>query len=256
MTTLQGLRVLVTRPRHQAGNVCNLIEQAGGQPVRFPVLEIQPVENQEKLVRELNNLDTFQWVFFISANAVNFAQQANNGKITLSNTVAVIAVGKATQRALENAGQHVDFVPEIGFNSEALLKMPALQDMQGQKCLIVRGSDGRELLAETLRKRGALVEYLQVYKRVRPEIDCDSIIELINKGMLDIIMITSAEALNNLVVILNGTNQQKLLQIPLIVISERINKKALKMGFSKIIVTENPSDIAIVKAIKNGVKSG
>ena len=256
MAILQGQKILVTRPQQQAENLCDLIEQAGGQPVRFPVLQILPVENPETVAHKLNHLDGIQWVFFISVNAVNFAQQANNGKITLSSAVAVIAVGKASQRALENAGQHVDFVPEIGFNSEALLKMPALQDMQGQKCLIVRGSCGRELLAETLRQRGALVEYLQVYKRVRPEVDCGSIKEFINKGTLDVIIITSAEALNNLAVMLNGTNQQNLLQIPLIVISERINKKALEMGFSKIIVTENPSDIAIVKAIINGVKSG
>jgi uroporphyrinogen-III synthase len=256
MAALQGLKILVTRPRQQADNLCHLISQQGGEPIKFPLLEVQSVENHEHVSYVLNNLDVFQWVFFISANAVNFALLAINGKITVSSNVAIAAIGQATQRALEAAGWHVDLVPESGFNSEALLKMPALQQLQGQSCLIVRGSGGREFLAEALRQRGAFVKYLEVYKRVIPNVDCSVVLRYINAGMLDAIIITSGEALINLVAMLEADAPQKLRATPLIVLSERINNKAHQMGFNQIVVTEESSDVAIIKAIINGVKSG
>ncbi|MGZ5058681.1 MAG: uroporphyrinogen-III synthase, partial [Methylobacter sp.] len=74
---LSGVRVLVTRPEHQAENLSRLIEERGGVAVRFPALAIIPQDDVGGIRSTLANPDKFEWIIFISANAVNFALKAN-----------------------------------------------------------------------------------------------------------------------------------------------------------------------------------
>lgn len=256
---LNGLRILVTRPEHQAENLSRLIEQQGGIAVRFPTLEIVARDDiDDKIKNTLANLDQFQWIIFISTNAVNFALQANSGKIpriisglSLPNRSrgGFAAVGQSTAQAMKKAGLPVDLVPEKGYNSEALLAMSQLQQVQGQNCLIVRGEGGHEQLATTLRSRGADVSYLEVYKRVIPRIDSSPVVELLAQHGLDVITVTSAEALQNLSSMLGKKNNKLLLSIPLVVVSDRIGRQASDMGFNRITVTDSPIDTAILETV-------
>ncbi|WP_333876660.1 uroporphyrinogen-III synthase [Methylobacter sp.] len=245
---LNGIRVLVTRPEHQAESLSRLIEQSGGISVRFPTLDIVPRDAAEEIKNTLANLDSFHWVIFISANAVNFALKANSGKIPRTKFVRFAAVGQSTAQAMKMAGLPVDLVPENGYNSEALLAMPQLQQVEKQRFLIVRGEGGREQLATTLRSRGAEVNYLEVYKRIIPHIDSSPIVELLAQHSLDVITVTSAEALQNLNLML-GENNKLLSLIPLVVVSDRIRCIAADMGFNRITVTDSPIDTAILETV-------
>jgi len=245
---LNGACVLVTRPEHQAENLSRLIEQRGGIAVRFPTLEIVS-RDDDRIKPTLANLDGFQWVVFISANAVNFALKANSGKIPRTKSVRFAAVGQATAQAMKMAGLPVDLVPEYGYNSEALLEMPQLQQVEGQNCLIVRGEGGREQLATTLRSRGADVDYLEVYKRIIPRMDSSPVVELLAQHRLDVITVTSAEALQNLSLMLGEKNNKLLSLIPLVVVSDRIRCLAADMGFNRITVTDSPIDTAILETV-------
>ena len=245
---LNGIHVLVTRPEHQAENLSRLIEQRGGISVRFPTLDIVSRDAAEEIKNTLANLDSFQWVIFISANAVNFALKANSGKIPRTKFVRFAAVGQSTAQAMRMAGLAVDLVPENGYNSEALLAMPQLQQVERQHFLIVRGEGGREQLATTLRSRGAEVNYLEVYKRIIPRIDSSPVVELLAQHSLDVITVTSAEALQNLNLML-GENNKLLSLIPLVVVSDRIRCIAADMGFNRITVTDSPIDTAILETV-------
>jgi uroporphyrinogen-III synthase len=244
---LNNKRILVTRPKQQAINLIQLIEQHGGLAVEFPVLEILPVKNST-VKEQLKNLKSYQWLIFISANAVNFAVTANNGKIDTFAQTKIAAVGKATAKALENAGLAVDLVPETGFNSEALLESPALKQVQNQKVLIVRGIGGRETLANELKKRGAVVDYCEVYQRQIPQIDTIPVVELLKKQHINGVIITSIEALQNLLIMLE-THKSLLFHVPLIVISERIKQAAQAIGFKNIVISSSPDDAAIFNTI-------
>lgn len=246
---LNGARILVTRPAHQAENLSRLIQEHGGEAIRFPVLDIVARDDIGEVRNTLKNIGKFQWVVFISANAVNFALKANNGKIDQLKTVRFAAVGQATARALEAAGMAVDAVPEQGYTSEALLAMPQMQQVKGQACLIVRGEGGREELANTLRGRGAEVQYLEVYKRTIPSIDRSQVVQLLVQRRLDVITVTSGEALRNLLIMLGEENHQLLSPIPLVVVSDRIRQLAAEMGFKRIAVTENPADTEILETV-------
>lgn len=244
---LNNQRILVTRPKQQATRLVELIQQHGGQAVEFPVLEILPIKNRT-VQEQIKNLKAYQWLIFISANAVNFAVAANNGKIPSFAQAKIAAVGKATAKALKTQGFRVDLLPESGFNSEALLEMPALKQVKDQKILLVRGVGGRETLADELKKRGAVVDYCEVYQRQIPGVDSTEVAELLKKQQIDFLTITSSEALHNLLVMLEAY-KLFLRKIPLIVISERIKQAAQSAGFKKIVVSNCPDDEAILNTI-------
>jgi uroporphyrinogen-III synthase len=246
---LNGARVLVTRPKHQAEHLCQLLEEQGGQAIRFPTLAVQALTDTDLPQEALINSGKFQWIIFISANAVNFALKANGGKIPRLNSVRLAAIGQSTAQALAAAGLTVDWVPKQGFNSEALLKSQYFQCLDGQRVLIVRGEGGREELATVLRMRGAEVEYLDVYKRVIPDNNSDEIVGLLVQQNLAAITITSGDALQNLWLMIAPQYYPQLLVIPLIVVSDRIAKMADGLGFKQIVVAAQPADTAILEAV-------
>ncbi len=242
------MNILVTRPVHQANHLCQLIEDRGWNAVRFPTLSIEPMSSIT-MSEQLASLNRYDWVIFVSANAVNFALKGNNGTIARLKQVSIAAVGRATARALEAFGLTVDLLPEAGFNSEALLASPAMQQVLGLNVLIMRGLGGRELLAEELGKRGACVDYCELYKRVMPECSCDDVIALLESNSLHAITLTSGEALQNLVLMIHSHWHEQLLSVPLVVISERIKKQAETMGFEKIVVTAGMGDTVVVETL-------
>ena len=252
-----GKKILVTRPDHQAENLCKLIEKQGWEAIRFPVIEIQarPLSVQE--IRRIQDLDQYQQIFFVSANAVNFALQRMQDKMESLQKISCIAVGNASYKALSLSGLNNVIKPEQGFNSEAILAMPEMQHMHDKSCLIIRGEGGRELLADSLRERGARVDYLEVYKRVMPQPDSRLIVEYLHQKALAAIFIYSGDALRNLVKILACEDINKnLLNTPVVVISRRVQAIAKKIGFKKIIIADEASDAAMLNALLNGEECG
>ena len=247
----------MTRPAHQAENLSRLIAERGGSAIRFPTLAIAAMDDACPIKNTLAQLDRFQWLVFISANAVTMhSYYIDGGKMNRFKSTRIAAIGDATAQALELTGLPVDLAPESGYNSEALLAMPQLQHINGQNCLIVRGAGGREELATTLRSRGANVEYLDVYKRIIPGCDSSQVSLLLAQDKLDVITITSGEALQNLLMMLDKEYHQGLLAAPLVVISDRIRQIAAGLGFKRIAVTNSPSDAAILETVIMCVSGG
>jgi uroporphyrinogen-III synthase len=155
-------------------------------------------------------------------------------------------------------GIHSAIVPANASNTEAVLEMPEFQLLNNKNCLIIRGVGGRELLANTLRSRGAFVDYLELYQRVLPTPKGSSLIKsyMLN-NVFAAIFIYSTDALRHLMKILAKDNIKKnLLAIPLIVISDRVSVVAEQVGFKKIIVANEASDQAMINALLNGEECG
>jgi len=253
---LNGARILVTRPAAQAENLCHLIEQHGGVPIRFPTLEIVATQPDPDLLSQAAASD---WLIFTSTNAVDFAIKAFGGKMPALRKFKVAAVGAATACALQQAEWPVDCVPASEFNSEGLLAEPELQTVAGMRCVIVRGVGGREKLAESLRSRGAEASYLEVYSRRQPMANSTDLRTDISQGRLDAVTITSVEALQNLLAMLDDESIVLLKSILLIVMSERIGQAAEDFGFNQIAVSAQPTDAAILETLTtllNGENSG
>ena len=126
----------------------------------------------------------------------------------------------------------------------------ALQSVSGLNCVIVRGVGGRDKLEQGLIARGASVSYFEVYRRERPLADNQQLIAAIMSQQLDAISITSTEALDNLLAMLDTGSNKLIKDINLVVASQRIADKAEQLGFKHIAASHKPSDHEIVETLK------
>ena len=246
-TDLQKCRVLVTRPAAQAEALCECITQAGGIAIRQPALAIEAVHDASSKQRCQSAAD-YDWFIFISRNAVEHARTCL--PVTLPETLKVAAIGQATASALSGAGIEVELTAKGAGTSESLLTEPVLADMTGQRVLILRGEGGRERLAETLRGRGAQVDYADLYRRVRAETTPGALARLLDAG-IDILTIASGETLDNLLA-MAAEEQRDITSLPLVVMSERLLTLARERGFTDtVIIATEASDKGMVEAIRH-----
>ena len=228
---LGGAGVLVTRPAHQAGDWCRLIEEHGGRALRLPVLEIAGPADPAPARRRLASLDDCRLLIFVSPNAVRQAL-ALAGEAGLPAHLEVAVVGDATAAALAAAGRPADLVPASSQDSEGLLALPRLRAVAGETVVIVRGEGGRPLLGDTLARRGARVEYLEVYRRVYPQTDVAPLLACWDQ--VDLVTATSNQILENLLRLFGAEGRERLLATPLLVISARTAKRARELGWRQI----------------------
>lgn len=233
---LKGLKILVTRPRDQAIQLAQAIAQAGGIPLLYPLLEIAPVEDTALLQEQISRLQEADLAIFISPNAVQYGMAAI-GAGGLPANLKIATVGPGSAQALRELGVKQVIVPVGRFDSEGLLLMPQLQQLAGWRVMIFRGDGGRELLGDVLKDRGAVVEYLNCYRRSKPQGDIGVLLNA------DAITVTSSEALGYLQQMLseyekNGCALTGMHAIPLFVPHARIAELACRQGWSQVRLTE------------------
>jgi uroporphyrinogen-III synthase len=249
MTRLTGIGVLVTRPEHQAHHLCQLIEAEGGAAVPYPALVIKPRPDRAAVRAAIGPADRYDLVIFVSANAVRYGADFLDQR----RDVPVAAVGQATAAALNSAGYRVSLMPSEGADSESLLAMSQLTHMTGQRVLIVRGSGGRELLAEVLTARGAQVQYAEVYTRepARPSTELQAEIErLWLLGGISVYAATSVELLESLVGIVTLRCRELMDSTALVTGSRRVAEAASRLGLgSPLVIADSPDDAALVGAL-------
>ncbi len=229
---LRGLTIAVTRPREQATALAKRIEQAGGTALLFPLLEITAVEDQRELHQQCSRLAQFNLVIFISPNAVRYGMAAIRAAGGLPKDLSIATIGQSSATALRESGVSNVIAPTERFDSEGLLDLPELQQVAGWRVMIFRGDGGRELLADTLKARGALVEYVTCYQRSKPQHNVQTLLN----AKPDAITVTSSEALTYLSQILEGENQT--MRLPLFVPHARIAASARQQGWQQVYLSE------------------
>ena len=257
LANLTGQRVLVTRPAHQAAQQIQQLRDCGATPIPLPLLAIHPIEATDPryhlLKTQMMNIDEYQIIICVSPNAAKLAiEWIDEYWPQLPVGIEWLAIGGKTEAMLNDAGIPAKR-PAEGFNSEAMLTMPTLTELNGAKVLILRGDGGRATLAEGLSQRGAIVTYANLYDRCCPTYEDTLIQSTIYQSSLTSILITSGEALDNFVTVVKGRQQQfsinSLLSLYLVVPSERIAEKARTIGFTTIMVAQGPDDESMIKAL-------
>ncbi len=245
---LRGMGVLVTRPAGQAEPLCRFIEAYGGNAVRFPVIEILDLPEASQLEAVYEQLQKVDLAIFISANAVrNTADRILKGRAWPSH-VQVSAVGPSTIKELKKFGLPVHFYPQQKFNSEGLLELVELQQVRNKKIVIFRGKGGRDLLGETLRERGAELEYVEVYRRAIANSDANKLINHFESGKIDVITLSSLESLGNLIQLAGVPAHPWLCKTPMVVINNKMAELVRELG-SEPIQAHNATDEAIMEAL-------
>lgn len=235
---LAGLRVAVTRPVAQSEGLSARIAELGGVPLSFPLLEVAPPADAAHLRSQLQSLSRFDLLVFISPNAARFGLQALQGAGGLPAQARVAAVGQGCARALAESGVTSVIAPTERFDSEALLALPELQQVAGWRVGILRGDGGRETLADTLRQRGAEVEYLECYRRIKPALSVGGLLA----QQPDALLVTSSEALQHLWELAEPSLRAGLVDIPLFTLHPRIAAAAQQLGWREAVCAGSGDD--------------
>jgi uroporphyrinogen-III synthase len=250
--SLRGRHVVVTRPAGQATHLAEALVAAGAAPVLFPVLAVAPLSDTTALVEQIIRLDQYTVAIFVSPNAVNMGLAEVLARRTWPSGLRVATVGHSSEAALQAhdlAGQERNILcPQGRFDSEALLELPDLQNVQGQRIIIFRGDGGRPLLGDILRERGAQVDYASCYTRSRPELSPEPLLRLWEAGQLDAITVTSSEGLHNLIAMVGPLGQAWLRKTPLFVPHARIAEAASACGIHTVVQT-GPADAGLMAGL-------
>lgn len=233
MNSLQGLRVLNTRPVKQAEDLTQAIQAAGGISIALPALSIEATPND--WLTAMPPLVSSHQAIFISANAVDyFFDLLKTASITWPTHIRVTAIGKATAAALAKQGITVHHIPIVA-DSEHLLTLDSLQAIENQTILLIKGCGGRPVIAEGLLARGANLIPLTVYNRVHPEEKPEFTSSVWQDDVVDIILITSQQVMQHLFTLFAEDAREWLINKPCLVISARLAEMATSLGIKTII---------------------
>jgi uroporphyrinogen-III synthase len=230
--------------------------------VSFPTLTISPIELPASERQKVLDLDHYQCVICISANAAHLGMEHIHDywpQMPVQQTW--LAVGPATAEALGQWHIHA-ICPEKAPHSEGMLALPELCHVRDQKILILRGRGGRDTLADNLRTRGAKVDYLELYERSLPTVDLNILQNWLDETgtsgqnsqtepalFRPVITATSSESLKNLRQLAGATATQ-LTARPLVVPSERLAEFAYAQGFHTIWVAKGATEEALIDCLK------
>ena len=247
---LAGRVVAVTRPAAQASPLAEAIAAEGGVPLLFPLLDIAPAADPQPLIAAAGRLASYDWAIFISPNAVDYALPVLLDSAPWPAHLRPATVGPGTARALAARGIGDCLAPSERFDSEALLALPELaaERMAGRRVAIFRGDGGRELLADTLRARGASVDGIACYRRSPPADGSQSLLAAWRAGRLDALTVSSSEGLRYLFDLLDDEGRRWLRATPLFVPHARIAETARERGLDKIILSGG-ADSGIMAAL-------
>ncbi len=241
--SLQTRRILLTRPEPQASIFAERLRSLGAEVDCFAGVQIRLQHPSGTELAVLNNAD---WVIFVSGNAVKGLHACEG--FAACRTASLAAIGAATAQALEQIGHAPSIHAPSPYNSEALLRIDALCAVDGQHIVIVRGQDGREYLAEKLRRRGATVDYLCVYHRDLPEHTLS--FNQLPHGVPQAVCITSVEIARNLKQCVAPEEHELLLEQALIAGNRRIGDACAELGYTHVAaLARNPGDEAMLQAL-------
>ena len=236
---------LVVRPAAQANQLVQMLRQLGHAPLCCPLLETRPGCDLPHLGEMLREADL---VIAVSMHAVHFAHYFLLQTGQTWPHIDYFAVGQASADAFAEAG--IQALCPADPRSEGLLALPALQGVSGRRVLILRGNDGRDLIARTLASRGALVHYCATYERHYPELDGDALTRHWQAAGLDSLLITSGELLQRLLALVPGPQRPWLYDRLLVVPSPRVAEMAEGAGFTRIVIAQGASNQALVAALE------
>jgi uroporphyrinogen-III synthase len=243
---LAGRAIVVTRPVAQAAILAAAIRDSGGEPVLFPTIEIHDAENPAALERAISHLTNYTWAFFVSPNAVDktFARMR-----TWPKAVRVAAIGPGTRAALASRGVSDVLVPDARYDSEGLLALPQFTALDRVRCVIFRGTGGRELIATTLTARGARVDAVECYRRTLPgAADSESLLARWTERRIDAVTLTSSEGARNFDTLAGARARPFYAATPAFVPHERIAETVRGLGFADVTET-GPADAGLLAAL-------
>lgn len=224
----------------------------GREAWSFPLIEFSPGRELAKLPEYLSTLRQGDLAFMLSQHAVEYASATlDQQHVGWPTQPDWFAIGRTTALALHRASGLTVRYPHDRETSEVLLQLPELQVIKGKKALILRGNGGRELLGETLHKRGADVVFCECYQRCTIHYNGAEEAHRWQSRGITTLVVTSGEMLSQLwTLIPQWYRNNWLLRCRLFVVSKRLAAQAQELGWREVRVTDNADNDALVRALQ------
>lgn len=245
---LAGRRLLLARPRGRAASLAAALRRLGAEVCELPVLELEPVAPDAAGRAALAAAERMDAVVFVSPAAVARGRELAAARLAAARAYAV---GPATAAALAAELGVRATVPAAGVGAEALLAGSPLGRLgRGAEVLIVRGAEGRELLANALRERGVRVHEAVVYRPVTAATDAASLQAHLGDRAPHIMIAASCGAWRALAELLVRAGRGAWRSTPVLLCSERHRACAAAAGFTAVAaVARDPGVAAVVDAL-------
>lgn len=209
---LTGRRIVVTRPRTQSRGFAETLERYGAEVRMFPTIETVPVASYVRLDAALEAIDQYHWLLFTSVNGVKYfiERLQKQGKLVDQlRHLQIATIGPETARAVTDLSLLVQAVPEE-YRAEALVTV--LGNVHGQRILLPRAAEAREVLPKELQALGAQVDEIPVYETRRPQTtQTKKLRELLLQANVDMVTFTSSSTVRNFVAAFPHENLAQLL---------------------------------------------
>lgn len=193
---LQNKRIVITRDKDQAAELIKSLETNGAECLVFPTIKISPTDNWTECDKALQEINEYDWIIFSSANGVRYFY----GRIRelrakkYKNKIAVI--GKKTLRELESIGFKADLIPKT-FSAAGLIKSFKNENVKGNRILNPTSNIARDELQIGLKKLGAKVNRIAIYKNeCQKNQSIDFISWAIEQNAIDAVLFFSPSAFN------------------------------------------------------------
>lgn len=209
---LSGKRIMITRPRHQAQKMADLVTDLGGEPLTFPTIEITPLA-ETPVDQAIANIEKYSWLAFTSINGVSafFERMQHLRKdIRSLNGVKICAIGSKTRAELEKRGLMVDYVPEK-YTSQDLAR--GLEDKlsKDDRILIPRAEVAPDAFSN-LRDMGFHIDEVPAYRTTQGSGNIQLIKDRFRERKIDILTFTSASTVTNFADMMASADLQELLE--------------------------------------------
>ncbi|OOF43366.1 uroporphyrinogen-III synthase [Rodentibacter trehalosifermentans] len=229
------MAVLVTRPDERGKQLVDLLNQSGIVALHLPLFTFESGYDLENLPKKLNQLNRGDYVFLVSKSAVDFSVK------TLKETgfywredLQYFTVGQRTAQYFSCQSGQVVRYPISQENSEALLALPQMQQLNGKQVLILRGNGGREYFAEQAKQRGANIDILECYRREPILYNKEEQTGFFKRAGVDTLIVTSLEILQTLIEFVPENEQHWLKHCHLVTVGSRLANAAKQLGWQNI----------------------
>jgi uroporphyrinogen III methyltransferase/synthase len=196
---LFGRSIIVTRAREQASDFKEILQRLGAHCIEFPTIGIEPPPSWEPMDAAISRLSSYHWIIFTSVNGVEFFLQrlfATGCDVRELKGLRLCAIGPKTAEVLDRHGLRLDLIPEE-YRAESILDGLSGEPVTGLRFLMPRALAARDILPETLRRRGAQVDVVAAYQTVLPDSRTASVFQALTQGQVDCLTFTSSSTVSN-----------------------------------------------------------
>ncbi|WP_407272635.1 uroporphyrinogen-III synthase [Radiobacillus sp. PE A8.2] len=255
---LFGKRILVTRSKEQSKAFADKLMEAGAIPLVAPLLIFQ-ARNSEKNTALLQQLDTFSWLFFTSANGVKFFfEHVERVQMeAMLSHLHIAVVGKKTEQMLKHYGYEAAFIPNSFQGSQMVSEFLQTYGSE-QTILLVCGNKSRNEIPDQLKQARVFFRKLIMYDTLINEITTVQLTDYIKTGMIDVYTFTSPstiaafeEMTASIPAYIDVIKQQKLC----LCIGTTTKDKATQAGFKQLRVPDEFTIDGMIETLHDHFKT-